>query len=82
MVVLQFRENWSPCRFGVAKVQWKVRAQGSEAWDKDSDWEGDEAEIEKAQTKMINTAPIIAVGYAIIYSVVAVDLSMSWHHLL
>ena len=48
------------------------------AWDKEiANWEGDEIEIEKAQTKMINVAPLISIGYAIIYSVVAVDLSMS-----
>ena len=31
-------------------------------------------EIEKAQSKMINTAPLIAIGYATVYSIVAVDL--------
>ena len=64
---------------GVAKAAMeKMGLKAPEAWDKEiQNWEGDEAEIEKAQTKMINNAPLIAIGYAIIYSVVAVDLSMS-----
>jgi hypothetical protein len=64
---------------GVAKgAMEKMGLKAPEAWDKEiQNWEGDEIEIEKAQSKMINIAPAISIGYATIYSIVAVDLSMS-----
>ena len=64
---------------GVAKAAMeKMGLTAPEAWDKEiQNWEGDEAEIEKSQSKMINSAPLLAVGYAVIYSIVSVDLSMS-----
>lgn len=47
-------------------------------WDKKiGDWKGRKEEIESTQNGLINMAPIISIGYALIYSVVAVDLSMS-----
>ena len=64
---------------GVAKgAMEEMGLKAPEAWDKEiQNWEGDEAEIAKAQNSLINNAPFLHVGYAIIYSVVAVDMSMS-----
>ena len=64
---------------GVAKgAMENMGLKAPEAWDKEiQNWEGDDIEIEKAQTSLINSAPFISLGYACIYSVVAVDISMS-----
>ncbi len=64
---------------GVAKgAMEKMGLTAPEAWNKEiGNWEGDDAEVEKAQSKLINLAPFLHLGYAIVYSVVAVDLSMS-----
>jgi hypothetical protein len=64
---------------GVAKgAMEKMGLKAPDAWDKEiGNWEGDEIEVNKAQMTLINRAPFLHLGYAIIYSVVAVDLSMS-----
>lgn len=41
------------------------------------DWKGEEEEVAQAQKKMMFLSPIICILYTIVFSVVAVDLSMS-----
>lgn len=64
---------------GVAKEEMtKLNLEVPGHWeDKIKDWKGRDAEVEAAQNFMINTAPVLAWGYAIVYSVLAVDISMS-----
>ena len=40
-------------------------------------WSGADAEVQKAQSKMLTMSPIIIVAYALIFSMVSVDVSMS-----
>jgi hypothetical protein len=64
---------------GVAKEEMSKRGLTAPAdWDKKlQNWQGAEAEVKKAQEKMITIAPVISIAYALIYSMVAVDISMS-----
>jgi hypothetical protein len=64
---------------GVAKEEMtKLGLEAPKSWDKKlKGWTSSEEEIEKAQSRMITMAPILCIAYALIYSMVAVDISMS-----
>lgn len=64
---------------GVAKEEMTKRGLAvPEAWEKKlKSWQGTDAEVKKSQEKMITYAPVLSIGYAIVYSMVSVDLSMS-----
>ncbi len=64
---------------GVASELMKEKGlEVPEAWaSKIKDWEGEEKEVAKAQSFMLTIAPILCVSYAIIVSMISVDISMS-----
>ena len=61
---------------GVAKS--KVAGPVPAFWDRlTAGWKGDKEEIEAATAGQARIAPVIAIAYAIVFTVVSVDLSMS-----
>jgi len=64
---------------GVAAEQ--MKEQGLEvpaSWSsKIKGWEGEKTEVERAQSFMLTIAPILCVAYALIVSMISVDISMS-----
>lgn len=64
---------------GVAKEEMvKLGIPVPDAWEsKISGWAGSAEEVKKAQSKMLFISPFIIIGYALIFSMVSVDVSMS-----
>ncbi len=61
---------------GVAKS--KIKGTAPAFWDKlTAGWKGDKEEVEAATRKQATLAPLIAITYAIVFTMVSVDLSMS-----
>jgi hypothetical protein len=61
---------------GVAKS--KISGTAPAFWDKFiGGWKGDEAEIAASTKAQASIAPLIAIAYAVVFTMIAVDLSMS-----